>query len=1040
MRKFSIIAFILCLCFSGGLFAQTAKVAVEGEVIKKTDQEVLGGVSIILDGPKKKILGFSDDKGHFSVSVPDNSDLIFMFVGYNDQKINIATGKSDLVVQMESSDNLMDEVVVRGYQKRSREVTTGASFIVTGKEIQDIPVSNAEQLLQGKVAGLNIQVNTGAPGYRGTAAIRGVSGIDVSGSGSSSFLSPTSPLYVIDGIPVEADADYSYGFNTSGPGVSPLSLIPPEDIQTIEVLKDAQATSLYGSRGAFGVILVTTRRGNSKIPRVRYTGNFFMNKPPKLRQTLGGNAERSAKIAEILAEGDYDDYLRISGTPILADSLNPYYNNSTNWQDVFYKTTGNQTHNLSIDGGNQKFNYKANFGYYSEDGIIANTGFKRYNTTLNMDYRPNDKLHVFVNLAGGVGKQLKGDGQGLFQTGVADNASVSSLLPGPSLFLASSGVISALQTDNKNLSQNLRVNAEISYLLLPGLNLSSNGSYDYTVGTEETFTPAAANSLVSTIYSYNDRNSTLYNRNGLTYSKSINKEHNFFFNAFNEIYVKKFQAGFIFQSGTPNDQFRGPLGFNNYSSKGGGVLNNYSEQHLSSFAGAFSYDYRKKYVLDLTYRLDASSVAGFDNPYAKNPSIGLRWNFNKEKLFEKLDWLTYSDIRMTWGRNIQPSGDIFSLYGTYTPNGYYIGSPRIGLNYDVVPNSTLAPTTNTTYNLGFDLGMFDSKFEVIFDTYYKKVDNLHRSVNLPTTSGFNTVLSDHAGLIDYGYELTLTARPLPASSKVTWSISVNGAINKDYLTLLPNNLNEIIDGSTVLKVGRNTLSNYLLKTIGVYASNDKVPVDPVTGLRYRSGSSGTAFFQEGDPFWQDLDGDYVLTDNDKQVLGNSQPVVTGGMNTFISYKNFSININGSFTLNRDIINDALAGRLRLVKDPYGSNTLLLLNDINYWKSAEVQASYPNPYDFKRADLINPFRSDQSLFQEDGSYFKINNITFAYSFEKSFAKRMHLNALRVYVSSNNVFTFSNYSGPNPENVTALGYDASGGYPVARTYNVGVNIEF
>ncbi|HMI02810.1 MAG TPA: SusC/RagA family TonB-linked outer membrane protein [Pedobacter sp.] len=1044
------VVFITCLAFPGYLAAQSQQVIIKGIVVDRDTKEGIPGVSIFLDGTAPRGIASTDGNGRYTISVPLQAGLIFRYIGYKEQKIKLKPDQVSLNIGLAVSSSAMDEVVVRGYQKRSKETSTGASFTVSGKEIQDIPVSNAEQLLQGRVAGLNVQVNTGAPGYRGSIAIRGISGMDISGSGTSSFLNPTSPLYVIDGVPVEADdaGGFTYGFNSAGPGVSPLSLIPPEDIESIEVLKDAQATSLYGSRGAFGVILITTRRGNSVIPRVRYTANFFANNSPKLRETLGGISERQAKINEILATGTYSDIQRIASTPMLADSLSPYFNNSTDWQDVFYRTTYNTSHNLNIDGGNDKFNYKTNFGYYGENGIIENTGFKRYTLTTNMNYKPNERFSVFINLTGGIGKQNKGDGQGIFQTGVGNNAAASTLLPGPSLFQTSGDVLKSLAIKNDNLTKNLRTNVDVGYVLFPGFRVSTSGSYDYAVGVEETFTPAAANSLYSGVYSYNDRNSTLYNRSGFTYSKSLgNGDHNFFLNTFSEVYMKRFQASFIIQQRTPNDQFQGPLGASSYYSRGGGVLGNYNKEHTVSFASGFSYDYKKKYVLDLTYRLDASSVSGFDNPFSKNPSIGFRWNFNKENFLADIKWLTFADMRLSWGRNIQPTGNIYSLYGTYTPTGNYVGVPRIGLNYGTLPNSVLKPSTNTTYNFGVDVDLFDSKVGLIFDTYLKRVTNLSRSVDLSTMAGFSNVSSNDAGLVDYGYELTVSVRPLSKSSPVNWSLSVNGAINHDILTRLPGNVNQIVqngaavgDPATVLRVGRNTLSNFLLKNNGVYGSNSSVPVDPGTGFLYRTDASATAFFQAGDPIWEDTDGDYVLTEKDRQVLGNSQPIVTGGLSSYIAYKNFSLNISGSFTMKRDIINDALASRLRLVNNPFGDRVYLPLSDLNYYSPGAVNATYPNPFDYTRTGTINPFRSNQSIFQEDGTYFKLNSLSLGYTLNKEFTKSLGINVLRFYLSSNNVFTLSSYSGPNPENVTALGYDASGGYPVARTYNLGINVEF
>lgn len=1042
MKKIFFLLFFLSFLTSAGLLAQGDKITVRGVVTDKGTGESLIGVGVFLDQKPPKGLAATNARGEFTVVVPANSTLLFKSIGFSDQRVTLKPGQTKVEVKLRASENMMQEVVIRGYAARTKEVTTGSSISVTGKEIQDIPVANAEQLLQGKVPGLNVQVNTGAPGFRGSVLLRGLSGIGVSGTDESSFLSPTSPLYVIDGIPIDADATSDYGFNTTGPAVSPLSLIPPEDIQNIEVLKDAQATSLYGSRGAYGVIIITTRRGNSKVPRVRFDSKFYMNAVPKLRETLGGQAERQAKLQQIRNFGRaYTNFaeLLINVVPALSDSINPYYNNSTDWQSVFYGNTYNHTQNLSIDGGDDIFNYKTNFKWFNSKGIIANTGFNSYTTNMNMNYKPNKKFNLFVNVLAGLGKQNKGSGQGLFQTGVAQNSGASSLLPGPSLFQATNGVLSVFNVRNDNLSKSLRANTEFSFMPFEGLRILSSGSYDFTRGTEETFTPAVANQNRAKVYSFNNRKSILYNRNTINYNKSIDYTHNFNVLLFNEISKRSFQSGYILQVGTPNDQIQGPLGSSAVQSRGGGTLDNYYDVNTVSFAGAFSYDFMRKYVLDLTYRVDASSLAGFDNPYSQNPSVGVRWNFNKEQIFENSNWISFGDIRASWGKNIIPAGNIYTLFGTYQPNGSYTGSPRTGIDYGLIPNNTLKPTTNTTYNFGFDLGLFSDRLTFNYDTYLKKVSNLLWDLALPTTTGFTTVKSDQASLINYGHELSINVRPLSKTSPVNLSINVNGAYNRDALMSLPGGKNQILSGSTILRVGRNTLSNYMIVTNGVYSTKQDVPVDPVTGLPYRAGNTSTSYFQAGDPKWQDLNGDYILNDADKQIIGNSQPFVTGGLTTNLGYKGFSLLLTGTYTIKRSVINSALSSRLNLVRDPYGSSALLKIDDIDYWQGIGDVAKYANPYDYTRSGMIDPFRSGQSLFQEDGSYFKLNTATLGYTFKKDFVKKLNIHALKLYLSAYNIFTISPYSGPNPEAVTALGYDASNGYPVARIYNVGFNIE-
>lgn len=1030
------------MLFGVSAYSQQKSIIVSGTVVDKESNQGVPGVSVILEEGNKGLTQ-TNGRGQFSVNAPIGGTLLFKFLGYNTQRVKV-TGATNISVTITENKKELDDVVIVAYQKRSKQTTTGSSVSITADDIKDIPVSNPEQLLQGKVPGLNIQNNTGAPGFRGSVQVRGLSSLSITGSGNESFLQPTSPLYIIDGVPLDADKAAEFGFQTQGPGVSPLSLIPVEDIQDIQILKDAQATSMYGSRGAYGVIIITTKRGNSKVPRIRYTTNAFVNTPPKLRETLGGNSERQLKIQQIVVNAqNVNDLRRITNTSFLADSLNAYWNNSTDWQDVFFQTTYNQSHNLALDGGNPTFNYKANLGYFTEKGVIKNTGYDRYNLNMNMEFKPNDKFRFFGFINGSVGKQNKGDGLGFLQSGVAENGQASSLLPAPSFYQATGGVLSALQTLNNNNSRNIRANVEARYEFIPGLAATSTVSYDYTSDTESTFTPAAANGQFARLYDYVGRNYQLYNRNGITYAKTFGEKHNVFINTFNEIYKQGAQAGISRQARLPNDQLQGPVGSDAFNSRGGGVLSNYRNATIASFAGSLSYDFDKKYVAEFSYRLDGTSSSGLENPYSKNPSVGLRWNFNKENWLTDKKWLSYGSLRLTWGQNIVPTGNLQSIYGIYGLNGNFNNNTTIGINYDLIPNPNLKPTTTSQYNLGLDLGFFNDRLSVNFDTYFKKVDNLLFDRFLSNTTGFNKLASNDLGIANYGTELLVTVRPVK-SKDFDLTLSVNGAVNRDVLLKLPAEYNgQFIkfDNSSYLqhivyRVGRNTLSNYLRINQGVYSTDADVPVDPVTGRRYQSNG---VFFLGGDPIIKDVNGDYVLDGRDYEVTGNSQPLFTGGLSANIRYKNWGLNVYGTFTADRTVLNNALADRIGIMRDPFSLKSVVPLNDLDIWRAPGDNAKYPYPYDYKRFDQIQPLRADQTLWAESGSYLKISNVTVSYMFNKKLISRIGLNNLRVYASTNNLITFSNYSGPNPENVTTLGRDISTGYPVPRTYNIGLNLE-
>ncbi|RZK76652.1 MAG: SusC/RagA family TonB-linked outer membrane protein, partial [Pedobacter sp.] len=575
MRKQIILLsiFFSCIFLCKDLMAQAKKVTVRGTVTDAASNEPMVG-AYISTGVPLKVIGDVKANGSYSVTVDEGATLQFSYVSYDSQVIKLKVGGPTVInIRLkETQNNLQGDVVIRGYVKRTRETTTGASYIVSGKEVQDNPVGNVEQLLQGKVAGLNIQNNTGAPGMRGSTNIRGLSTISVTGTGESAYLQPTSPLYVIDGVPMDADKASEFGFDQQGPGVSPLSLIPQEDIASIEVLKDATATALYGSRGAYGVILIQTIRGKSEIPQVRYTSQYYVSTVPKLRETYGGSSERDFKISQIERYGQFSDKYNISNTPFLSDSLNAFYNNSTDWQDIFYSNQFNTTHNVNLDGGDPVFNYKTNIGYFSQNGIIANTGFERYSLSMNMEFKPSNRLRFFGQVRGSIAPVKSGSGTGVLQRVVAGSAGRSSLLPGPSFLLATSDVLTTLQIRESAGPRNINAQMEASYEILPGMQATTTVNYDYITETSDRFLPAAANNQFASVTNFSSYASTLYSRNNVSYVKTLNESHNLFVNLFSEIYVRNNQEEMVSLQRLPNDQFEGPLGYDGYFSRGGGVL------------------------------------------------------------------------------------------------------------------------------------------------------------------------------------------------------------------------------------------------------------------------------------------------------------------------------------------------------------------------------------------------------------------------------------------------------------------------------------
>lgn len=1049
MKKIFILNLILLIVFQA--LGQNKKII--GFVNDQESRVPLSNVTI-RSKVLNKAIGATNRQGYFEVQAAPNDVLTFQALGYSPVTESVETKTTLSIVMRQNAQEIEEIVVKQGYTERSRETLTGSSISISGKDIQDVPVANITELLQGKVAGVNIQMNNGTPGGRGSIFVRGLSNISSSGSGADAFLTPTSPLFVIDGVPVDDNTNYEYGFSSGGTGISPLSLIPPEDIETIDFLKDAAATSIYGSRGAYGVILITTKRGKSKVPIIQYQTNFFANTVPMLKATLGGREERLLRMWQIynFDENYFSGRDKIFDNPILSDSLNPYYNNSTNWQSVFIRPTYNQTHNMSASGGDNKFNYKINGSYYNEAGIIKNTGFNRYAMSMNTEYRPSDKFRMFTSMAATLGEQKTGGGNSMSQAGVAAASSASSLLPSPSKSVISGDIISSLDSRDDNKQINMRASLDLDYQVIPGLRLINGFSYNLITDRTDSYTPAIAKNNTSSFYNYDGQRNTFNNLARISYLKELG-EHTVSAYGFNELIMNTFKAKAQLKGGFANDQIEGPsIGLANAL---GGVLNNASDLRSAGFGAAFTYNYANKYIFDATFRMDKSSTVGPDVPWVKNPSLAARWNIDREPLMEDLEWLDYLALRGSWGRNIVPTGTVFDANGKYIYTGRFNNDQTIGFDWGQMPNANLKPSTTMQMSGAIEMGILNNRITTIQEVYYKQVDNQLWEKTLPDHNAFGKIKSNNVSLVNYGYEFTFRFRPLSNDVQDwNWTVDLNGAINNDILTSLPDNEREEIkydvnnDLHTLYRLGRNSLSHMLYHYRGTFANTSDIPVNPATGEPLKMVVNGIShFFQTGDPFWTDVNGDYIIDERDLLAVGNSQPRVFGGFSTFLQYKGFTLNVNMSYIYKRDIMNNVRAGQLNSYGNPlmssnngqYGSQ-LLPLDGLSYYQNEGDVSDLPLPYGFLRQGTIKPFRYNQTLFMEDGSYLKINTITLGYNIPRDRTQKYGITSMRFYGTVNNLHTFSNYSGSNPESVTDMGHDRTDGYPMRRSFTIGMNVQF
>ncbi|TXH22616.1 MAG: SusC/RagA family TonB-linked outer membrane protein [Chitinophagaceae bacterium] len=1045
-----IVAFMILFmaCLHNYAQAQTIKVA--GKLIDEGTQLPIEGANVrTVKGDVH--LGQTNAEGEFNITVNTGAAIIFTYVGYDAVRLTIKDANS-LLVKMKLKADDKNAVVVQGFSTRQKDDVTGSVTRVSGDVVKNVPVSNFVDLLQGRVSGLNIQNNSGAPGAVGTINLNGTSQLNVSSDG---YLTPASPLFIIDGVPVDINSNYSYGNNSGANNVNPLSLIPPDDIESFDVLKDAAAMSLYGSRAANGVIIVTTKRGRSKTPIVNYRGDLFFRRPPSLLKTIGGRDERSIRINTIL---NYDtlnnEYLKsqINNIAFLSDSLNPYYNNSTNWQDIFFRQTANQTHNIQVSGGDMKFNYKVNLNYYNEKGIIKNTDFNRFTFNMFTLYNPNERFKLSAAINASHGEKGNGTSTTGSQTGVASSAATSSLLPPPTIYDANGAAAGGDNKNNLNKVNNFSGNLDVQYMFLKELGLQNVLSYNYSTNNNNLFIPSRLSGSAADIRYFDDRNYSLNNRTMLKFTKQVGKA---IVNAmaFNEINSYGSRAFNIRLAGTANDQIKGPLGYQWNSSQG--AIQPGSDTRQLSYGGSVGYNFDRRYMVDFTYRWDLNSTNGPSQGYIESPSVSARWNFYREKWLSDVSWLSEGSIRGSWGKVTTPVGNIFDVYGRYTVGSPYNNNPTVVLDLNNIPNISLTPQIVTNLSTTLDLGLFNNNVRLSIEAFYKATDNQLMTILLNnSTTAFNNYNVNGGSTVNRGISFT---GDFVVVNKRDFRFNLNTTVSFDRgrITQLPNGVRQrVIDFTDqnasipiLQRVGSPLYSNIMFVNKGVYATDEDVPVNPSTGLRLQYGRNSRFFFKAGDPIWADINGDYVIDDADLVPVGNPVPMMYGGINPTFTYKNFQMYLSFVYNYKRDIINSVLASRLSAYTNPKSLNALQDISKYNYWRPSNSEltagtegAVFPNPFDYTRSSTIQSFRTNQTLYLEDGSYLKLNSISLMYNVDKNKISRYGLSQLQFRASMNNVFTLSNYSGVNPEGVTSLGRDVSGGYPNARGYSFGVGIQF
>lgn len=1020
-------------------------------IVKDERNQPFAGVSVRVAG--KNVTAVTDSRGAYEIQASVGDSLRFTFVGYKMKTLAVKGVSLNLSLQLDEGQGL-DEVVVVGYQQQSLRKTTSAVQVVSGKQIENLPAPSFEALLQGRVAGVNIQNFSGAPGVRNTFTVRGNSTIS-SGFNTEDFdlaRTMSTPLYIIDGIPLTiTDLEGS-----STTGTNYLAGINVNDIESIVVQKDAAATAVWGSRGANGVIVITTKKGKLGTPQIRLSAYSGITQKPALQRTYAGAEERRLKMG-LLQE--YGSYGQLGTIPqMLTDSLNPSYNNATDWQELFYQTGIIQNYDANISAGNDILNYRLSLNHYNEEGIIRSTGLKRYSMRGNFDFRLSPKVNSSLILSASRTDRKRGLGR---SRGLVDENLPVDPTELPSSFVRLGqvdydfyyGLYDKLR--DKNVSDAFSIYSQTNVKLLKGLEYSFQGSISANVDNRDRFFPAELDANgVSNAFSNASRYSSYYLANVLTYTNSWKDQHNLAITAMQSFQYDEKKRTYINGNNVPTDDIQVVTGIAQRDLSG---WSDFQEAGLLSYLGQFSYDYKGKYLLSTSVRADASSRFGKNSRWGYFPAVSAGWVASDEAFMKNITWLNLLKFRASYGLSGTLPDNFYAPFNvwdisTNTYDGITMATPNFA---NPITQPDLTWNKSRQLNIGADINLFDNRLNVTVDTYRKETINPIMGFPYPFYTGFTTLTYNvPLNIINEGVDLLIQTRNLPSSSKLQWNTNFNLSYNRNRLASLPNGnrgfymSSQGYNQSLLYNVGNAVYTWGQMIYQGVYSHLNQIPVNPLTGekLTYWTGNRKVV---PGDPNWYDVNSDYDVWDRqDLQPTGNPNPSFTGGLYNEFTYKGFSIAALFTFTLGRDIINNYQANQYAGVWNygninNFANRRLPDFDGLNYWTPSKAQdpnykADFPslNPYGNNYYQFL-PF---STLWNENGNFVRLKMISLGYNFSSNLLQKLGIKNARIYSIIDNLFIVQSSSVPDAELVTPQGEYSGGAYPLPRKYTLGLEVTF
>ena len=1010
-------------------------ITISGIIVDEKGEMIIGA-SIAVQGTTLGTITNAD--GEYSLAnVPENSQITISFIGY--QSISLpANAKALGKIVMKEDNELLDEVVVVGYGTQSKARVTGSIASLKKEQIKDMPVTSFEQAIAGQMPGVQVMQQSGTPGSGSSIKVRG----------ASSITAGTNPLIVIDGFPMTTS-------NTA-------TLLNPEDIESIEVLKDASSAAIYGSRGANGVIVVTTKKGKEGKTNINAKAYFGVQKVSHKIEMM--DAYEYANFMTT-ARNNYwvdlnpgvnkptdDNNTRVKKARI-PDYIVPYLNGetgliNTDWQDEIFQTAAMQQYDISVSGGNQKLSHYTSASFVSQDGIIKNSGFQRFSARSNIQAVINKRVTFDLSLAPSYSKTRqiseknhKQDGLVLLTT-IANPAARAydedgSIMYGNQIELGNAWGTSVIESPlaiAKSIKDNLHQfrmigNANISVNILEGLNFKTHFGMEYSNQREDYFRPSYLGNYntqaptQATGKYWNAQTTNWVNENTLNYKKDFGKHH---FDVLLGLSVQKqnYLVASMEAANYPND---------NVTTLNAGIVNTGTTTEsvwtLLSYFGRINYFFQNKYLLNFSIRWDGSSRFGKNNKYGCFPAVSLGWRVKEENWLKNVDMLSDLKLRVSYGKTGNFQINDYGSYSLLQANNYILNGVLVnGLAPATSPNPNISWEKTDQWNAGFDIAFFSNQLSFSADFYHSVTDGLLLDVPVPAASGFTSSLQNIGKLQNRGFELSLKGDFDFSGFK--WAPAFNFSLNRNEVKGLGPNQEQIIDGNHITMIGEPIGNFYGYRILGVYKSQEDLDKYP----HLNTAKIGTYIYE-------DISGpngvpDGEITDADRTILGNYNPDYTIGFFNSFSYKNFDLSFMIQCVQGLEIFNSARSFLLN--GEGWGNGAKDLYK--NYFSETNPNGKYARP-SVATADKLY---EKSSYMVEDGSFIRFNNITLGYNFSKTFIAKVGLKGLRVYVTAQNPFTITKYSGYNPEvstnsNALTPGIDY-GAYPTNKSIAFGLNVNF